>query len=242
MQLFIIDFKKDWKNIIIKNKEIAHQMEKVLRMKSEDLFFVQTPNKNTDDKISRYQIKLDRFETNNIFWTITKIENQKISKNKKTIIAISMPNKRSKAELITQKLSELWINKIYFRPSQRSIIKQSKNNKIDRLIKIAKEATEQSRWRTLPTIEFIKDISKITQNTDTKIIVFDKSNNINSKNNNKNDSNNKILWIIWPEGWLTPKDYENFWKNYTTQTIGSTILRTETASIIAWWIVKNFWL
>jgi 16S rRNA U1498 N3-methylase RsmE len=61
-------------------------------------------------------------------------------------MAIAMPNKRSKAELITQKLSELWINNIYFRPAERSIIKQTKDKKIERLIKISQEATEQSRW------------------------------------------------------------------------------------------------
>ncbi len=241
MQLFITDFKVEENNIIIENKEITHQMKKVLRMKAGDLFFVQTPKINNQNEISRYQVKLDKFETNNIFWSITKTEIHTTPTNKETAIAIAMPNKRSKAELITQKLSELWINKIYFRPAERSVIKDSKDKKIDRLIKISQEATEQSRWRTLPTVNFIKEINTITQDSNTKIIIFDKSNSQQTEDANPYSchTHDNILWIIWPEWWLTTKDYQKIGKNYTTQTIGDTILRTETASIIAWRIIKS---
>lgn len=241
MQLFITNFKIDWKIISIQNKDIAHQMKKVLRMKAWDLFFVQNTNLDKTNEINRYQVSITQLESSSIIWEITKTEHYtKQNQNTETNIAIAMPNKRSKAELITQKLSELWINKIYFRPSQRSVIKQSNEKKISRLMKIAQEATEQSRWWTLPTIEFIKDISKISQNTDTKTIVFDKSNqDIIIKPSTEKNKHNKLLWIIWPEGWLTSKDYQNFWKKYTTQSIWDTILRTETASIIAGRILKS---
>lgn len=63
-----------------------------------------------------------------------------------------MPNKREKAELIVQKLSEIGINEILFRPAERSVIKQRNEKKAERLRKIAKEAVEQSRGRQLPKI------------------------------------------------------------------------------------------
>jgi len=245
MQLFTTEFEKSKNNITINNKEISHQMKKVLRMKSWDLFFVQAPNVDYKKDIDRYQVSIKSIESNTITGIITKTETHNAqtwdNEQLQTMIAIAMPNKRSKAELIVQKLSELWINKIYFWPSERSIIKQTKDKKIDRLIKIAQEAVEQSRWRHIPHIEFIKDISKLTHGKKTKTIIFDKSNkeqekNITIVNTNKYDN---ILWIIWPEWWLTQKDYQKIWDNYTTKQLWETILRTETASIIAWWIIKS---
>ena len=257
MQLFITNFETDWKTITIQNKEIAHQMKKVLRMKPWDLFFIQTPNlkDNIDQtEIYRYQTTITDIGNSTIIWQVTKTE-QGISKyidnSIETTMAIAMPNKRSKAELIVQKLSELWIDKIYFRPSQRSIINQANEKKLSRLTKIAQEATEQSRWRTIPHIEFIKDISKITKIQDTKTVIFDKSNpditsSVSSSNKFgriaeevKDLKKKNIIWIILPEGWLTPNDYEKFWDNYEVQQLWKTILRTETASIIAWWEIKK---
>jgi 16S rRNA (uracil1498-N3)-methyltransferase len=56
-----------------------------------------------------------------------------------------MPNKWDKAEIIVQKLTEIGINHIVFWPSERSVIKETNKNKIERLEKISKEALEQSR-------------------------------------------------------------------------------------------------
>ncbi|HCB51694.1 TPA: hypothetical protein DEP21_03930 [Patescibacteria group bacterium] len=58
---------------------------------------------------------------------------------------VAMSNKWDKIELITQKLTEIGIAKILFRPGERSVIKERNKNKAIRLQKIVKEATEQSR-------------------------------------------------------------------------------------------------
>ncbi|MDR0282368.1 MAG: RsmE family RNA methyltransferase [Candidatus Peribacteria bacterium] len=65
---------------------------------------------------------------------------------------IAMPNKREKAELIVQKLSEIGVSEIVFRPAERSVITQWNEKKADRLQKIAKEAVEQSRGVSIPKI------------------------------------------------------------------------------------------
>ncbi len=62
-----------------------------------------------------------------------------------TTLFIAMPNKREKAELMVQKLTEIGIKKILFRPAERSVIKSWNDNKYQRLLRIAKEAVEQSR-------------------------------------------------------------------------------------------------
>jgi RsmE family RNA methyltransferase len=64
----------------------------------------------------------------------------------KISMLIAMPNKREKAELIVQKLSEIGIDQLRFRAAERSVLKrESFLKKAERLRKIAKEAVEQSR-------------------------------------------------------------------------------------------------
>jgi 16S rRNA (uracil1498-N3)-methyltransferase len=226
MQLFITDFEKKWESIKISDIEILSQVRKVLRMKIWDTFFVQ--NEST-----RYKLEISDRDDKNIFWKI--LESVENSKQIDEIwIAIAMSNKRDKMETIVQKLSEIWIKNIFFRPSERSIIRERNEKKLDRLNKIAKEAIEQSRWRQLPKITFEKDISKIIEWKE--IVVFDKS-----EHDFKNIWTIKnALWIIWPEWGLTENDYKKFWEKIKTVSLGDTVLRTETASIIAARYLKNF--
>ena len=228
MQLFITEFEKSWETIKISNQEILSQIKKVLRMKIWDKIFVQNWN-------IRYELKISDWNDKNIFWNIiNSIEYWKqIDEN---WVAIAMPNKRDKIELIIQKLGEIGIKNIYFRPSERSIIRERNEKKSERINKIAKEAIEQSRWRFLPEIKFEKNISKIIEWKN--IIAFDKcENNINKTNFVKDKQ--PIIWIIWPEWWLTENDYKIFWNNIKTVSLWDTILRTETASIIAARSIKN---
>ncbi len=229
MQLFITEFTQDWNQITLDNKEILHQTRKVLRMKIWDKFFIQQKN-------TRHEIEILNREKNTIKGKIINTENNSWDEKSKSWILIAIPNKWSKLELIVQKLSEIWIKNIYLWPSERSIIKEANEKKIDRLNKIAKEAVEQSRWRELPKIEFIKDISKII--SDKKIIIFDKQEKKSPLIRGiKGDK--KIIWIIGPEGWLTKNDYQKFWDNYEIKSLWDTILRTETASIIVGRAIKN---
>lgn len=194
-------------------------------MKIWDSFFVQNGN-------MRYKTEISDRDDKNIFWKVVEsIEHPK--EINEIWIAIAMSNKRDKMEMIVQKLSEIGIKNIYFWPSDRSIIRQRNEKKLERINKIAKEAIEQSRWRQLPKIAFEKDISKIIEWKE--VIVFDKSEyNIKSIWATKN-----ILWIIWPEWWLTENDYKKFGEKIKTVSLGDTVLRTETASIIAARYLKN---
>jgi len=229
MQLFITEFEKKWESIKISNTEILAQIRKVLRMKIWDEFFVQNEN-------IRYKLQITDWDDKNIFWNIIdSIEYSKPIDN--NWIAIAMSNKRDKMEIIVQKLSEIWIKHIYFRPSERSIIRERNEKKLERINKIAKEAVEQSRWRFLPEIKFEKDISKIIEWKN--IIIFDKCESTVTKNSNFTKSKQAILWIVWPEWWLTDNDYKIFWDNKRTVSLWDTVLRTETASITAAWIIKN---
>ena len=84
---------------------------------------------------------------------------------------VAMPNKREKVELIIQKLSEIGVDEIFFRPAERSVITQRNEKKVDRLQKIAKEAVEQSRGRKIPNIVWCERVKECVK--DRQVVIFD---------------------------------------------------------------------
>ena len=148
---------------------------------------------------------------------------------------VSMPNKREKAELIVQKLAEIWIQNIIFRPSQRSVIKVRNHQKGERIQKIAKEATEQSRWYSIPQISFSETLPQLSGD----LIVFDKT--PDSILSRKLTPSENIIWLIWPEWWLWEQDYQKLKSSkYKIVELWNSVLRMETAAIIGWWLLKNY--
>jgi hypothetical protein len=69
-----------------------------------------------------------------------------------------------------------------------------------------------------------------------KFIVFD----IENGDDNKLDMcEQPILWVIWPEWWLTQNDYNEFPNWYVVKSLWDSVLRMETAAIVWWWLIKN---
>ena len=232
MQLFISDFEIKAEKLILSAPEIINQIRKVLRMKVWDKFSIQ----NITSSITRYQVKiLDRKDKN--------IQAQIIDKqileyadfhHRISGMIVSMPNKREKAELIVQKLTEIWIQNIIFRPSQRSVIKVRNSQKEERLQKIAKEALEQSRWYSVPKISFSVNFPK----PDGDLIIFDRKPGSISISDFPTSIN--LYWLIWPEGWLWEQDYDRIKSlRYKVLDLWNSILRMETAAIIGWRLLKN---
>lgn len=230
MQLFVTDYKIKDKDITIENIDILNQVRKVLRLKKWDIIYVQN---SWENKTIRYEIEITDWNDKVLFGKILNEEEQIESDSKISSLIISMPNKRDKIELIVQKLTEIGIDKIIFWPSERSQIKEWNEKKYERLLKISKEAVEQSRWWKSPEIIFTKEIKDYIK--DKEVIVFDKTNEEAEINNDWN-----IVWLVGPEWWLTERDYKQLdWVNYKLKWLWETILRTETASIVGWWILKN---
>ena len=101
------------------------------------------------------------------------ISSQTFSFSEKSVsMLIAMPNKREKAEVIVQKLTEIWVQSIYFRVSEHSIIRQRNDKKAERLDKISHEALEQSRWIQIPEIKFLKSDSELQEFTHWKSIII----------------------------------------------------------------------
>ena len=237
MQLFHIDADKihtKWNNIeLFSVPELLSQLRKVLRIKKWDKIYVQYANK---EWTTRYELFIQDWNDKDLTGEI--ISNQTFSFSKKNVsMLIAMPNKREKAELITQKLTEIWVENIYFWVSEHSIVRQRNDKKAERLNKISHEAVEQSWWIQLPEIKFLKSEKDLKNFVDWKNIIIANMNWIPYHELTKDESND-LCGIIWPEGWFSEKDLRLF-KNAKVVDLWENVLRMETASIVLWWLLKN---
>ena len=205
-----------------------------MRLKIWDKIFLQD-----FDPEKRYEIQIVDWNDKSLNWKIIQTLSFEHKESWEKGMIICMPNKWEKIELIVQKLTEIWVDDIIFWPSERSVIKNWNKNKEERIKKIVKEAVEQSWWWKIPQIRFIDNLNQIRLNWE--LIVFDKKDSAKFKLDS--DLNKWNYGLVWPEWWLTQKDYGNLKSfDYKIQGLWETILRTETASILAWWIVKNIFL
>jgi len=230
MQLFITEYKKKDQTVVISDIDLLSQLRKVLRASIGDIIWIQSPG-NEAKKI-RYEVRIEVWDNTTLKWTILSEQTHE-STSKTTWMIVAMPNKRDKAELIVQKLTECGLNKIFFWPSERSVIKEWNSKKEERLQKIIKEAVEQSWWRTIPELHFTNTPTESIG--DTTLIIFDKS-----TTTEKIKISDHTYGLIWPEGWLTPRDYQIFEKiPHTIYGLWETVLRMETAAIVGWRLLKN---
>ena len=237
MQLFHVDAGKirvKWNSIeIFSVPDLLSQLRKVLRIKKWDKICVQYSDK---EWTTRHELSIQDWTDKDLTGEI--ISSQIFSISEKNIsMMIAMPNKREKAELIVQKLTEIWVKSIYFWVSEHSIIRQRNEKKAERLDKISHEAVEQSRRIQLPEIKFLKSENELKDFVDWKNIIIANMNGTPYWELAKIESND-LCGVIWPEGWFSPKDLKLF-DNAEIIDLWDNVLRMETASIVLWWLLKN---
>ena len=150
--------------------------------------------------------------------------------------------KEQKMDFILQKATELGVNEIVLYKSKRSIIPFEvckEKRKMERWLKICKEASEQSKRKTIPSIT-IADLKMIKELDGLKLICS----TVESENNLKkvlqsNQKCAKINVVVGPEGGFDPKEEQDFIKlGFIPVTLGKTILRVETVPIVFLGIVN----
>lgn len=241
MQLFICNFEINQNILSITDQRVFHQLKNVLRASQWYEFEIQNNVKTAEFNIVniiRYRVKLVDIQKDKLVCEILEKQDKKLEMLHFWMI-IAMLNKFDKVELIVQKLSEIWIPNIVFVPTQRSVVKDDiSQNKLERLKLISLEAVEQSKWWIIPDIIFTKDFKKIIE--DKKLLAFDFDGEKLTEIKTWDLSVENLYWIIWPEWWFDPKDYEIFWDKIVKKiNIGDSVLRVETWTIIAWWLLKN---
>lgn len=240
MQLFLIEPPKNSASIVITGSWILHQMSRVLRMKISDEVSLQWENNwqisrwlYTIVLLSKKSIKLE------LVWELEVRECFAFWVS--TTLAIALPNKRSKAELIIQKLSEIGISKIIWFSAQRSQYTSIPEKKVERMNEISKEATEQSWWWKKTEIEFVSDLKGVCEKGGDLVVcdILEVSQAVATRWSDELETTSKTI-LIWPEWGRWPQDYEVLKQyKYSLMDLGERVLRMETAAIIAAWRGMN---
>lgn len=225
---FIGPFDLSKKEINI-NGEIAYQMIKVLKLKPKELVEI------CDGQDKTILAKIIKINEGNVI-----VQSEKILKTEKTgkiTTLFCAILKKENFELVVQKTTECGISKIVPIISVRTI-KTGLN--LERLKKIAKEASEQSGRAQIP--EIIEPINfsealKLTTEKDLNIF-FDVSGE--KCPNILNDNPLSVNIFIGPEGGWTKEEIEQAKSlNFKIISLGPLTLRGETAAIISSYLVQN---
>ncbi|WP_349407881.1 16S rRNA (uracil(1498)-N(3))-methyltransferase [Pseudalkalibacillus sp. SCS-8] len=156
-------------------------------------------------------------------------------------IAQGLP-KHDKLEMIVQKGTELGASKFLPFQASRSIVKwddKKSRKKTERLLKIIKEAAEQSHRNRMPDCEepvSFKQLLSVSEEYSIKVVAYEEEAKQDERSNlakllTKIDpSVDRMLVVIGPEGGLTDEEVERLQEaGFVTCGFGPRILRTETA-------------
>lgn len=215
--------------------EIAHQIIKVLK------FEIGEKIELSDGKGAVGFGKVKNLNKNSVLVEIEKVE--KLEENKKTTLFCAVLKKEN-FELVVQKATECGISKIVPVITDRTI---KTGLKLDRLEKIAKEASEQSGRSIIPEISepvsFEKSLELIKK--EDLNILFDISGEKFSEIIKNNFEKANIF--IGPEGGWTENEIEKACPssgvvknlNFKIASLGRLTLRAETAAIISSFLISN---
>ncbi len=225
--------------IQITGEDVKHIVQVLRAKKGEEL------NICSIDDGTNYIATIEQIGKEKILCNILKqIENFSESNVQVTLFQ-GLP-KADKMEYIIQKNTELGIKNITPVIMKRCVVKlepKDVNKKLQRWQKIAESAAKQSGRNIIPTIEnpiTIQELAKKVNEFDILILAYENENKNTLKSelqNIKNVQNLKIGIVIGPEGGLDTQEV-NLLKDSGAKvvTLGTRILRTETASIM---IISN---
>lgn len=207
--------------LLISDKEVIHQMKKVLRLVAGDKVIL------LDGKglLLFGEVKVISKD----FVTILKekIEHQDVSGLKINLYSALI--KKDKYEWVLQKGTEIGVTR--FIPIITKRTEKINLNK-ERALKIVKEAVEQSGRVDLPIIENPKDLKDVCSTCETGCLVFNPTGSVLDVNHYK--ELDEINIFIGPEGGFDESEIEMFKdNNMEIVSLGDKILRAETAAIIA---------
>ena len=205
-------------SFVLADKELVHLIKNVLKLSIGESCIVFC------DESDDYLCLIKKIDKAGII-----LEKQSTSPRKiipKKVIACISVLKKDNFELVVQKLTEIGVQEIVPILSGRTV-KQSVG--IDRLQKISDEALEQSGGSKRVKIYSPETLEKSLESHKSLVqCYFD----IEGAKNIEN-SNDSIVFYIGPEGGWSDEDKVLFNKyKVSAYTLGTTVLRAETASII----------
>lgn len=226
---FIKDIDLSNKFIRLDDKELLNQIKNVFRLGVGDKIII------SDGNVREGVAEIKSFYKNGLELNILDVSN--VSTQAKNISLYLAILKKDNFELVVQKATECGIRRIIPLITERTI--KLKLN-MDRLNKIAIEASEQSERGNVPKIEEpIMFLDAIKHNKYETNLFFDKRGKYIYKIPEYN-SVNAGIWI-GPEGGWTEEEIKTAEKmGYNIASLGENTFRAETSAILATYLMVNF--
>ncbi|MFX3623781.1 MAG: 16S rRNA (uracil(1498)-N(3))-methyltransferase [Ectobacillus sp.] len=235
MQRYFIDA-INGEEVIITGDD-AHHIARVMRMERGDQIYCCAEGKTVLCAIA---------EITNTFVKATVV--QWVEESNELPVSITIASglpKGDKLELILQKGTELGADAFLPFQAARSIVKwdaKKADKKVERWMKIAKEAAEQSHRSAVPAVQApvsFKELLQISAGYDACIVAYEEEAKQGEKANfaktlGKLQPGERLLIVFGPEGGLTEEEVQLLREhNFITCSLGPRILRTETAPLYA---------
>lgn len=222
-------------NFVLDEQDQFH-IEKVMRMKENDLIYV-VYNEIVYESI----IKFNKGKLIIECGRETVINNEL---NCNITLIYGLP-KGDKFEFVIQKATELGVTSIVPYAASRSvsvISKEKEEKKLERWNKIAKEASEQSKRNKKVKVEKICDEDNLANyKSKLNLVAYEDVSNegcnkLNSLLSKKYDS---ITLVVGPEGGFEQREIDNLVENgFEVVSLGKRILRSETAPLFLMSIIS----
>ena len=221
---------------LVFSKDQVHQLKKVMRVRAGEQFEV------VDDSSQLAIVEvseLDPFEVK-----VVELLEQKVELPVSVTIAVGL-SKGDKLDWIIQKATELGVSEIIPLSLTRNVVKwtgDKADKKIERLQKIAEEASEQSHRLKVPRVTSVmtlKELANYTSNFEQKLIAYEESAKVGEslqlvKSLQSLQENERVIFVFGPEGGIEEQEVALLEESgYIPCSLGPRILRAETAPLYA---------
>ena len=209
------------------DKSQSHYLNKVMRIKENEFFSLFNNKGEWVAKILKISKGLVEFEI---------IKQLRQKENMRDLWLAFSPIKSNYQNFMIQKATELGVTKFLPIIFERTIVRSIN---VERLKKIAVEASEQSNRVSIPLIEQTQNLESFL-NSNSVDLIFTDLNSTNKKIDKYKLTNKPICIIVGPEGDFSELEREKIlaFKGVQAVKINENILRSETAVISAISIVN----
>lgn len=218
-------------NSIFLEHDEAQHCSKVLRCKINDIVEV------LDGKGKMYEGTISSIQKQEVLIQIQEIKKQETAQKNKLSIAICPTKNPARLEWFLEKATEIGIDSIFPIISKRT---EKQNIKFERLQHIIASAAKQSGQLHFPILHPLQPLETLlsTANFSQKFIAHCETEKQHLKD--IYTPNKEVLVLIGPEGDFTSDEIKNALnKNYQPISLGNSILRVETAGVVACVTIQN---
>lgn len=208
--------------ITITDPEVVHVLSSVLRIQAgEQVIFL---NDGSPDFVTTLSVVSKKFVSGDV----VSVFGNDTTPTKEVVAAVAIT--KQNFDTIVQKLTELGVSTIVPLLTDRTV---KKDARLDRLQKISDEALEQCGGNRVVKIYEPMTLEKaLVDFTDYEKISFDTLDG-QAEHKKGTTTNNKTIFFIGPEGGWSDIERELLHKETTVLSLGSRILKADTAAIVA---------